>query len=226
MTAVNGAVVWSAKYSSFGKAEVDPGSTVENNFRFAGQYKDSETGMHYNYHRYYDPQVGRYLRTDPLNFGSSEKPNLYLYVDANPIRFKDNLGLFKVCTPWFDIKGEEKVEWSNKEDAEWVEKINGINNIAPGPFGPTAQCTWEKWEKSLVSIKLTPTRWCFDSKSCNSSKIQKEEGKPHYDYDRREKLLATTHTPAMWLGAGDGVIYNLRCDKNYRYPLLPYPDDF
>ncbi len=48
MTAVNGLVVWAAKYSSFGKAEVDPASTVENNLRFAGQYEDAETRLHYN----------------------------------------------------------------------------------------------------------------------------------------------------------------------------------
>ncbi len=40
LTAVNGAVVWSALYSSFGQAQVLPSSIVENNLRFAGQYYD------------------------------------------------------------------------------------------------------------------------------------------------------------------------------------------
>ncbi|MFC1504927.1 RHS repeat-associated core domain-containing protein [Thermodesulfobacteriota bacterium] len=35
-------------------------------FRLAGQYFDAETGLHYNYHRYYDPSIGRYLRPDPI----------------------------------------------------------------------------------------------------------------------------------------------------------------
>jgi RHS repeat-associated protein len=65
MTAVNGAIVWSAKYEGFGKAVVEVG-TVVNNLRFPGQYQDQETGLHYNYHRYYDPAIGRYLRTDPI----------------------------------------------------------------------------------------------------------------------------------------------------------------
>ena len=47
LTAVNGAVVWSAKYSSFGEAEVDISSTITNNLRFPGQYFDQETGLHY-----------------------------------------------------------------------------------------------------------------------------------------------------------------------------------
>jgi RHS repeat-associated protein len=33
---------------------------------FAGQYIDDETGLHYNYHRYYDPTTGRYLTPDPI----------------------------------------------------------------------------------------------------------------------------------------------------------------
>ncbi len=49
MTAVNGAVVWSAKYSSFGEASVDANSTITNNLRFPGQYFDGETGLYYNY---------------------------------------------------------------------------------------------------------------------------------------------------------------------------------
>jgi YD repeat-containing protein len=40
LTAVNGAVVWSAKYSSFGEAAVHPSSTIVNNLRFPGQYFD------------------------------------------------------------------------------------------------------------------------------------------------------------------------------------------
>ena len=32
---------------------------------YPGQYYDAETGLHYNYHRYYDPGTGRYLRPDP-----------------------------------------------------------------------------------------------------------------------------------------------------------------
>ncbi|MBO2924486.1 RHS repeat-associated core domain-containing protein, partial [Pseudomonas asiatica] len=39
---------------------------VEQNLRFQGQYFDSETGLHYNTFRYYDPEVGRFTIQDPV----------------------------------------------------------------------------------------------------------------------------------------------------------------
>jgi RHS repeat-associated protein len=66
MTDSSGTVVWAADYLPYGQADVTI-ATVENNLRFAGQYFDSETGLHYNYYRYYDPKLGRYLRVDPYS---------------------------------------------------------------------------------------------------------------------------------------------------------------
>ena len=90
MTATNGAVVWSAKYESFGKAVVEV-ETVENNLRFPGQYYDSESGLHYNWNRYYNTQTGRYLTPDSM--WMAKKKNLYLYVQNNPKTMIDPWGL-------------------------------------------------------------------------------------------------------------------------------------
>jgi len=76
MTSVSGAVVWAAEYGAFGQAHVDAGSSVVNNLRFPGQYYDGESGLHYNYHRYYDSESGRYLRTDPIGF-LDKQHNIY-----------------------------------------------------------------------------------------------------------------------------------------------------
>lgn len=36
------------------------------NLRLPGQYADSETGLFYNYQRDYDPNIGRYVQSDPI----------------------------------------------------------------------------------------------------------------------------------------------------------------
>jgi len=58
---------------------------------FPGQYYDQETGLHYNYFRYYDPSTGRYLTADPI--GQLAGPNLYSYVGNNPLFWIDPYGL-------------------------------------------------------------------------------------------------------------------------------------
>ena len=65
MTDEAGSVVWRATYDPFGDATVSV-NTVALNVRFPGQYYDAETGLHYNYFRYYDPETGRYITSDPI----------------------------------------------------------------------------------------------------------------------------------------------------------------
>ncbi len=129
LTVVNGAVVWGALYSSFGKATVEI-ETVENNLRFPGQYYDSETGLHYNWNRYYDPKIGRYLRVDPV--GTNGGLNLYSYADFSPIKHTDIYGLY-VVTPQFQkcIKGVEKryKDIYEKEIEDYCDCIKGCNDI-------------------------------------------------------------------------------------------------
>ena len=64
-------VVWRWDSDAFGSTapNEDPdgdGIKTTINLRFPGQYFDAESGLHYNWHRYYDPQVGRYTQPDPI----------------------------------------------------------------------------------------------------------------------------------------------------------------
>ena len=91
LTAQNGMVAWSAQYSAFGEATVDT-EFITNNLRFPGQFYDEETGLHYNFKRYYDPEIGRYVSRDPIGFLGRDV-NFYGYVGSNPTNVFDMLGL-------------------------------------------------------------------------------------------------------------------------------------
>jgi RHS repeat-associated protein len=90
------AIAWKAVYTPFGDA-VASIQTVENPFRFPGQYYDQETGLHYNYFRYYNPQTGRYITPDPI--GLEGGINLFVYVAGNPINRVDPEGLIYIEIP-------------------------------------------------------------------------------------------------------------------------------
>jgi RHS repeat-associated protein len=70
---------------------------VENNFRFPGQYYEEETGIHYNYFRYYDPSVGRYITPDPIGLEGGINP--LSYASNNPVIWMDPLGEQTISIP-------------------------------------------------------------------------------------------------------------------------------
>jgi RHS repeat-associated protein len=101
-----GAVVWEAEYEPFGDAKISTQS-FSNNFRFPGQYYDGETGLHYNYHRYFDTTTGRYLTPDPI--GLSGGINIFAYAQNNPINVTDPLGLTPACEIGCALKGAKAI---------------------------------------------------------------------------------------------------------------------
>lgn len=91
-----GKIVWRWESDAFGSTlpneDVDgDGVKITSNLRFPGQYYDKETGLHYNWHRYYDPTMGQYIQADPV--GLAAGINLYAYVGGNPPTRVDTMGL-------------------------------------------------------------------------------------------------------------------------------------
>lgn len=84
------ATVWQWESPAFGNAEPQIEGVVVN-LRFPGQYFDAESGLYYNWNRYYDPELGRYVTSDPI--GLVGGLNTYGYVDGNPLKFADPSGL-------------------------------------------------------------------------------------------------------------------------------------
>jgi RHS repeat-associated protein len=65
---------------------------VIRHLRFAGQYFDEETELHYNFYRTYDPTIGRYISADPI--GQNGGHNVFLYARNKPTRLIDPRGEF------------------------------------------------------------------------------------------------------------------------------------
>ena len=99
ITDEQGQLRWSGHYGSFGGVArqtegfhrfTQQTALAHQPLRYAGQYADSETGLHYNMFRYYDPKVGRFTVQDPI--GLLGGWNLYQYA-PNPLGWIDPLGL-------------------------------------------------------------------------------------------------------------------------------------
>ncbi|KIR19624.1 putative deoxyribonuclease RhsC [Pseudomonas fluorescens] len=127
LTTPEGEIVWSAHYRAYGQiARLDVGK-IDNPLRFQGQYFDQESGLHYNRHRYYNPDIGRYLTPDPVKLAGGI--NGYQYV-PNPTGWVDPLGL-NSCP------GGDKCKSSiSHKDPAGIPQVN-----ESGPFGPTSSNT-------------------------------------------------------------------------------------
>ena len=105
-----GTVQWKAHYTPYGMPILEI-NNLEQLARFPGQYFDQETGLHYNYFRDYDPEIGRYIQSDPI--GLNGGVSTYGYAYQNPITNIDPFGL--------EVTGE------------WVKEPE-LNNVSATPI--------------------------------------------------------------------------------------------
>ena len=97
MADTTGASVWSVSYKPFGEVYSVTGTAANDN-RFPGQWFQLETGLSYNWHRHYDPSLGRYTQPDPL--GLVDGPSRYAYVGSDPQQGIDPEGLVELKHRW------------------------------------------------------------------------------------------------------------------------------
>jgi RHS repeat-associated protein len=87
MAAENGAVTANYVYTPYG---VEDYGASGNPFRFTGRRWDAAVDLYYYRARYYDPELGRFLQTDPVLY--ADQMNLYAYVGNNPLNATDPMG--------------------------------------------------------------------------------------------------------------------------------------
>ena len=95
-----GVKVGKYKYTAFGECEVEMntnGIAEKNPIRYRGYYYDTETSLYYLKTRYYDPEVGRFMTIDGIEYLDPETINglnLYAYCGNNPVMNIDPSGNF------------------------------------------------------------------------------------------------------------------------------------
>lgn len=115
ITNAAGDIVWQAQYKAYGQiAGFSEKPQINNPLRFQGQYFDSESGLHYNRHRYYDPSVGRFTNQDPAGLLGGE--NSYRYA-PNPVGWVDPFGLTCKENSWNEFQKLTKGHFSNSSEA-------------------------------------------------------------------------------------------------------------
>ncbi|WP_373778710.1 RHS repeat-associated core domain-containing protein [Glaesserella sp.] len=122
----DGYIDYRQKLDLWGEAEIDgyrhhaanDSTPLKCNHRFAGQYYDDESGLHYNRFRYYSPETGQYVSHDPIGLLGGFNPYGYVF---DPTGWIDPLGL-AVCPVLKDKYNEARARGMTASDAYAVAK--------------------------------------------------------------------------------------------------------
>ena len=92
MTDKDGNLLWFGNYTGWGRLKKNERvyNDAHQPFRLQNQYFDEETGLHYNFFRYYEPDAGRFMNQDPIGLAVGD--NLYRFA-LNGQDWLDPLGL-------------------------------------------------------------------------------------------------------------------------------------
>ncbi|CUV66609.1 hypothetical protein BN3087_960003 [Sulfurovum sp. enrichment culture clone C5] len=100
----SGTITDTYSYTPYGELSNHTGSS-QNNFLFAGEQFDSQTGEYYLRARYYNPSQARFISRDTYD-GTLTNPitqNHYAYANANPMMYTDPSGRMSMISVTFNM---------------------------------------------------------------------------------------------------------------------------
>jgi RHS repeat-associated protein len=96
LTDDNGNTTAAYAYAPYGEASRS--GSADAPFQFTGRENDGASGLYYYRARYYSPQLGRFIQSDPI--GLDGGINTYAYVGGDPVSLIDPLGLDIMDPVW------------------------------------------------------------------------------------------------------------------------------
>ena len=156
MTDQFGNLVWYGEYTAWGKLHKDERvyKYAHQPFRLQNQYFDEETGLHYNFFRYYEPDSGRFVNQDPIKlFGGN---NLYIYarntqIWTDPLGLSALIDLVHEAHSQLDETAQRYKTTAIGRDSKGKLYISSSDNIVPKP-----QRTWAE-SKGITVVNMKDT---------------------------------------------------------------------
>lgn len=186
-------IVWRWDSNAFGNTAANDDPDGDNNVvtlhhRFPGQYYDVESGLHYNYFRYYDPSLGRYVTSDPI--GLEGGVNTYLYASANSSKYYDREGLSKsklakyalgaILAAATKLKNIIEASYKACKSVRCKIQIDGPHHFFPGHgWCPHVRLTC--WRKGVKEKPFVSRQWRIPFRQC--SKLKHGKGGPYREND-------------------------------------------
>ncbi|MCT2590110.1 DUF6531 domain-containing protein [Streptomyces sp. N2-109] len=147
----SGGIAWHTQRTLWGTTTWNRDATAYTPLRFPGQYHDPETGLHYNFHRYYDPETARYTSPDPLGLAAAPNPAAYV---RNPHAWTDPQGLTP-CRPWIVGKGDDPIvpELADEIHARYPGHVKAEGIEIMGPDGKPLTDFDLVTENAVIQVK-------------------------------------------------------------------------
>jgi RHS repeat-associated protein len=160
-------------YGIYGEVEHFEGSTIQP-FQYNGRdgVMTDANGLYYMRARYYHPELKRFLNRDTVrgDITDGQTFNRYAYVNGDPVKYVDPLGLSKDIIPMGSTcpkgKGKDLVgnNWGfdPNKDLDWRGSDKTYKDALDEAFNRTGlsrdQFTVEKWGKD-INGKSVPVEW-------------------------------------------------------------------